>query len=57
MENFISPLRFKKSNYVIRLFSNYKLHKIKGRKRERKWQVGAKKKECNWKDKKKEKRL
>ena len=22
MENFISPLRFKKSNYVIRLFSN-----------------------------------
>ena len=24
MENFISPLRFKKSNYVIRLFSNEK---------------------------------
>ena len=24
MENFISPLRFKKSNYVIRLFSNNK---------------------------------
>ena len=23
MENFISPLRFQKSNYVIRLFSNY----------------------------------
>ena len=23
MENFISPLRFKKSNYVIRLFSKY----------------------------------
>ena len=22
MENFISPLRFKKANYVIRLFSN-----------------------------------
>ena len=25
MENFISPLRFKKSNYVIRLFSNKSL--------------------------------
>ena len=25
MENFISPLRFKKSNYVIRFFSNYVL--------------------------------
>ena len=28
MENFISPLRFKKSNYVIRLFSNKAYLKI-----------------------------
>ena len=29
MENFISPLRFKKSNYVIRLFSNYGINSMK----------------------------
>ena len=28
MENFISPLRFKKSNYIIRLFSNNAKHTL-----------------------------
>ena len=37
MENFISPLRFKKSNYVIRLFSNKYVKKANWQKIEQGW--------------------